>query len=323
MVRPGPGLSRRMLLRGGLAGVASLLPWGADAADAGRPDGRASVLSAPEIAAPRIVAMDFGLAETLIEMGAPPVAVPNPASWADWVVEPPLPATVVNLGTDREPNLELLATLKPDLIVTTPYLAAIRPVLERFAPTRTFSIYAPPGGHPFDLSIAATRDLAALIARPEAGEALIARAEETMAQAKRQLEAAGAGKAPLMVVSFLDANHARIYGAGSLFGDVMTRCGLDNGWTRHSNYWGFNTVGIEALAQNPTSRLLYLEPVSPDTLRKLDESPLWNSLPFVQAGHVQRLPPVLMFGMLPSAMRFARQLVRHLAPDAGEGGGHG
>ncbi len=263
--------------------------------------------------------MDFGLAETLIEMGLPPVALPDPNSWAQWVVEPALPPGIVNLGTDREPNLELLAALKPDLIVTTPYLGAIAPLLARFAPTRTFSVYAPPPGHIYERSVAATRALAAAIGREEAGETLIGRAQAAMDATRSHFTASGLAGRPLLLVNFLDTRHVRVYGAGSLFGDVLERCGLVNGWTRPSNYWGFNTVGIEELAQSPASSLVYLEPISADTLDTLAASPLWRSLPFVKADRVLRLPPVLMFGMLPSAMRFARQLTLHLTGERANG----
>ncbi len=263
--------------------------------------------------------MDFGLAETLIEMGLPPVAIPNPDSWKQWVVEPALPPCTLNLGTDREPNLEILAALKPDLIVTTPYLDAISPLLERFAPTRTISVYVPPPGHIYDRSISATRALAAAVGREEAGEELIVRAQATMDEVRRHLASAGLAGRPVLAVNFLDTRHVRVYGAGSLFGDVMERVGLANGWTQPSNFWGFSTVGIEALAESPASSLVYLEPISADTFDRLAASPLWRSLPFVKAGRVIRLPPVLMFGMLPSAMRFARQLMLHLAGERGNG----
>eukprot|EP01031_Cornospumella_fuschlensis_P048624 gene48624-59539_t len=238
--------------------------------------------------------MDFGLAETLVEMGLPPIAIPNPDSWQQWVVEPPLPSGIVNLGADREPNLELLAALKPDLIVTTPYLDAIKPLLGRFAPTQTFSVYAPPPGEVYARSVSATRALAATVGRVDAGEELIARAEAEMAAARNKFVASGLAGRSLLIVTFLDTRHVRVYGAGSLFGDVLERCGLVNGWTRKTSYWGFSTVGIEDLAQSTASSLLYLEPISGDTLDKLAASPLWNSLAFVKAGRVHRLPPVLI-----------------------------
>ncbi|OYX12895.1 MAG: ABC transporter substrate-binding protein [Rhizobiales bacterium 32-66-8] len=306
-------MSRRALL-GGLAAGGLLGPRTSAclAADT-------EVRSVPVPSPSRIVSMDFGLTETLIEMGLPPLAIPNPASWAQWVVEPALPPGILNLGTDREPNLELLSALKPDLIVTTPYLDAIAPLLQQFAPTRTFSVYAPPAGAVYERSVAATSALAAAINRKSAGDDVIARAEAAMSLARGQLAAAGLAGRSLLIVNFLDTRHVRVYGPGSLFGDVLERCGLVNGWTRKTSYWGFSTVGIEELAQSPASSLVYLEPISDDTLAKLAASPLWNSLSFVKAGRVHRLPPVLMFGMLPSAMRFARQISLSLTGSQSDG----
>jgi iron complex transport system substrate-binding protein len=292
-------LSRRALLLGGLAAgtLARALPVAATtAANAGAGH------------RPRVVAMDFGLAETLIEMGLPPIAVPDPDTWADWVVEPALPAGIVNLGTDREPNLELMAALKPDLIVTTPFLDDITPLLERFAPTRTFSVYAPPPGSIYERSLAATRELAGAVGMESAGEDLISRSHALMDEVRGRLTTAGTAGRSLLIVQFLDTRHVRVYGRGSLFGDVLERCGLINGWSRPVNYWGFSTVGIEELARSPASSIVYLEPIAPDTLERLAASPLWNSLPAVKAGPIHRLPAALTFGMLPAAMRFARQI---------------
>lgn len=303
MVKRLPHLSRRALMLGGLAGLAAPVLAGAGAGGA---------RSAP---APlrRIVSMDFGLAETLIEMGMAPIAVPNPGIWDTWVVEPALPPGIINLGTDREPNLELLSALRPEMIVSSPYLEGLRPLLEQIAPVRTFTIYAPPGGQPYRASIAATRDLARDIGAPAQGEELITRAGAEMDLARRRLAQAGVNTMPVLALTFFDARHVRVYGAGSLFGDVMARCGLTNGWPETSNYWGFNTIGLEQLATLGSARLLCLEPIPEETKAELAASPLWNSLPAVRQGHVQVVPPVLMFGMLPSAMRFARQLVLQLA----------
>ncbi|MFD2032041.1 ABC transporter substrate-binding protein [Ancylobacter dichloromethanicus] len=193
------------------------------------------------------------------------------------------PASSISAPTASR-DLELLAALKPDLIVTTPYLAAIRPLLEGFAPTREFPVYAPPGGHPYALSEAATRSLGAAVGRTDEAEALIARAQAAMAQAGAGFVRAGIADRPVLAVNFLDTRHVRVYGSGSLFGDVMERTGLVNGWTRPSNYWGFSTVGIEELAQSPASSLLYLEPISVDTLDRLAASPVVEQSRLRQGG---------------------------------------
>lgn len=266
----------------------------------------------------RIVSLDYGLAETLLAMGVTPIAIAEADEWPTWVVDPPLPAGVINLGAALEANIELLHALRPDLILSSPYLARIRPMLERIARTETFAINTPDAGTPYERSIAATRRLGGMLAREAEAEALIVAGEARMAATREKL-APQAGE-PLLVVNFMDTRHVRVYGAKSLFDDVIERCGLANAWRGETNYWGFATVGIEQLADADGARLVYLEPIAPDVLAALARSPLWNSLPFVRAGRVHRMPAALMFGMLPSAMRFARLLDETLS---GSGASHG
>lgn len=259
----------------------------------------------------RIVSLDYGLAETLLALGVTPLAIAEADQWATWVVEPAMPPGVINLGAAQEANLELLSALKPDLILSTPYLDALRSTLQRIARTEIFAINTPEPGTPYPRSVDATRRLGGLIGRAGEAQALITASAAQMAATRAAL-APQAGP-PVFLVSFMDTRHVRVYGAKSLFDDVMTLCGLTNAWQGEVNYWGFATVGIEQLARAPEARLIYVEPIAADVRTALARSPLWNSLGFVRAGRVHAMPPALMFGMLPSAMRFARLLGQTLA----------
>src|SRR5262249_55978209 len=117
---------------------------------------------------------------------------------------------------------------------------------------------------------------------------------------------------PLYVVNFLDPRNIRVYGRKSLFQEVLDRIGLANAWTGETNYWGFATTGIEALGAADDARLAYLEPLPEGAAGTLTASPVWNAMPFVRDRAILRLPPVLMFGALPSAARFARVLAAAL-----------
>lgn len=259
----------------------------------------------------RIVSLDYGLAETLLALGVTPIAIAEAEAWATWVIEPAMPPGVVNLGAALEANLELLHALKPELILTTPYLARIGPMLERLARTESFAIYSPEPGTPYARSLTATRRLGGMIGRESQAQALIDASAARMAATRAALASHAA--TPVFVVSFMDTRHVRVYGAKSLFDDVMTLCGLTNAWRGEVNYWGFATVGIEQLARAPEARLIYVEPIAADVRAALARSPLWNSLGFVRAERVHAMPPALMFGMLPSAMRFAGLLEQTLA----------
>ncbi|MEO3435137.1 iron-siderophore ABC transporter substrate-binding protein [Inquilinus sp. CAU 1745] len=267
-------------------------------------------LRAAEPVPERIVSLDYGLATTLLALGVTPVGVAGAVEWHKWVVEPELPPEVADVGLDREVNVEVLAALDPDLILATPYVAHLTPLLERIAPVEIYGIYTAER-RPLALSVAATRDIGALIGRPDAAEAYIGRADRFLSDCAARLS--GIDAPPLALVNFMDARHARIYGGGSLYQGVLDRLGLENAWTGPSNDWGFQTIGIEMLATaSPDLRLVSFEPIPPDVLPTLDHSPLWTQLPFVREGRVSTLPSTLMFGMVPAALRFASLITDHL-----------
>lgn len=254
---------------------------------------------------PRIVCLDDGLAETLLTLGVKPVAIADRKVWEEWVVEPALPREVADIGTLLEPNLEFLQQLEPDLVLATPYLDGIKPLLQRVAPVTTIGIYVE-NGQPYRNAVEATRKLARLVGRQAEGEALIEATEASFAKVREEL--APFATRPLYVVSFMDQRNVRVYGRASLFQDVLDRIGIRNAWTAETNYWGFSTVGIDGLATAEDARLAYLEPLPAGAGGTLTESPVWNAMPFVRDRSIMRLPPVLMFGALPAASRFARVL---------------
>jgi len=269
-----------------------------------------------EIGGQRIVSLDYGLASTLLSLGLPPVGISDLADWGRWVVEPPMPGSVVDIGSAYEVDFEVLLQLKPDIILTTPYLDELLPRLEPIAKVLRLEIFTPDGGPILPSSIAATRKLAAELGREREAELFLRRSDAFFDGCRARL--AGRSIPPLALVSFMDARHARIYSAPGLFHNALERIGLSNAWTRQSNYWGFETIGIEDLSTitDPDARLIALEPVPSDVLPKLVESRLWQALPFSRPGHLSVIPPALMFGMVNEAVRFAGLVTDLLEQDA-------
>ena len=256
-------------------------------------------------ATPRVAVIDWGLAETVLALGVTPVGAAELRGYADWVREPAMPGSVVDLGLRGEPNLELLHRLAPGLILATPQFAPFLPRLERVAAVASFATYVP-GGDPLERSRRIAAELGRLLGREAAAQALPERANAAFDAAARH-PADGEGR-PLLVAGFADARHLRVYGGNSLYGAVLARLGLRNGWTGPTGSWGFATTGLEGLARSPEARLVLVGPVSPQIEATLARNPLWRALPFARAGRVTRLAPCWAFGGLPSAMRFARLL---------------
>jgi iron complex transport system substrate-binding protein len=253
----------------------------------------------------RIVSLDYGLSSTLLSLGLPPVGISDLADWGRWVVEPTMPDSVVDIGSSFEVNFEILLQLKPDIILTTPYLDEMLPRLQPYGKIVRLEIFTPDSGPILQSAIAATRKLSVEIGREREAEAFLLRSETFLDRCRQRL--AGKDVPPIALVNFMDARHVRIYSSPGLFHNVLERIGVRNGWTRESNYWGFETIGIEDLSKikDPNARLVAFDPIPPDVLSKLAESPLWDRLPFARPGHLSILPAALMFGMVNEAIRFA------------------
>lgn len=278
------------------------------------------VLAVPARAADRAVALDWALAETLLGLGVTPLGVAEPAGYRRWTSEPALPPEVVDVGLRIEPNLELLQTLHPDLILISPgFQSGVnQPFLERIAPTLLMAIYTA-DGKPYDRARTETMALATRLGRMAEGQALLDRTEAAIAAAHARLAACAASVRPLYLVAFADARHVRVFGQGGMYQEVLDRLGLRNAWTGASTAWGFVTVGLDELAGRTDARLLYFEPVVKDAEKTLAESPLWRSLDFVRQDRVHALPSVWAFGGLPSAARFATLLADRLGGDCTHG----
>lgn len=290
-----PVLSRRALIGASLAALA--LP-GAPA--------RAEGL--------RAAAIDWALLETLLGMGITPVAASELVLFRQVAVEPPVPASVVDIGLRGALNYEALRLSRPSLIFNSNFYAGMEPQLSRIAPVETISIYGtsrPPYG---EAQAAATR-IGALTGRPDAAQSLIAGVAAEIEACRHRL--AGEAGRPLLVLNLGDARHFRVFGADSLFGEVLTRLGFANAWSERTFYSASAPIGIEALVRFPEAFLVVLRPVPPDAARVLGASALWNALPQIRGRRLAVLASVDPFGGLPTAARFARLLTGALLnPDS-------
>lgn len=264
--------------------------------------------AAAAASSPRIVALDWGWAETLIAIGHPPIAIVERSGYGNLVVEPPLPDATLDLGVHTEPNLERLHRLKPDLIVSTPALESLRHLVEPIAPVLSLGIFPAPAG-----ALLRARDqtlaLAQAIGIEGAARRYLDRSEIELARLRAGL---CRQPAPAFVVRIVDARHAVIFGRNSLFQGVLDALGLENAWQAPTNAYGTQSIGLEKLASVPHALLVSISSGGGGAISPPD-GPFWRSLPFVRDNRVTALPAIWGFGAVPSAMRFARLLAGALS----------
>lgn len=278
-----------------LAGSAALAASSALAAELPRHAGRA-------------VAIDWGLAETVIALGAPLVGLAESAGYRQWVSVPALPPEVAEIGLRSTPNLEAIAALGPDVILSTPQFAAIEPVLAQVAPVLNLATYtetmAPVGN-----AIEITGRLGALFGRPEPAERLVARTQARIAAARSRDPMRE--RRETLVVNFHDDRHLWVFTQGSLYHDVMARAGLVNAWKGPGNAWGIANATVDQLVGLEHAAVLVVEPMPPSirmALRTRDPGTLVGQMALFEPGAYRILPPNWGFGALPSAGRFADAL---------------
>ncbi|SIR00970.1 iron complex transport system substrate-binding protein [Rhizobium sp. RU33A] len=257
---------------------------------------------------PRIAALDWAWAETLLALGARPYAIAEAELYRERVVTPELPNDVIDLGLRSWPNMELLKSLQPDLILTQAGYGVQAASLEPIAPTLALPLFTAER-RPLQLAEAGLDAIAGQLQREQRAFEYKAEFEQKLSRIRDSLRSYD-GR-PVLIVKFADERILDIYGPGSLFHNVLGRLGLENAWTEAGNNWGFSTSGLNAIARNPEARLVIIEPGPPE---RLVGSALWRAIPSVKANRVVTIPPTWVFGALPSALRFATILGKALQP---------
>ncbi|UDL92776.1 ABC transporter substrate-binding protein [Mesorhizobium sp. PAMC28654] len=268
---------------------------------------------AASAAAARVAAIDWGMLETLLALGVQPVAATELMQFRKIAVEPAVPESVADLGLRGAPNYELLRIIAPDLIVISNFYEYQRPMLERIAPVFAQAVYEA-GVPPYPLAEAATLALGERLGRQAEAKLYLDETAREIARLRAALPAASTR--PAFVISLGDSRHFRAFGRDAMFGDVLTRLGIENAWSNETSYSAAAPVGLEALARVPEASILIVSPLPADVGRSLPTNALWNALPAVRQKRVTVLEPVNHFGCLPSARRFARLAAAALAGHA-------
>lgn len=257
-------------------------------------------------AAPRIATSDWTIAETLTAMGHPPVSVADRRVYDIWVNHPPLPKNVQEAGLRFQPNLERMHQIRPDYFVQSSWYAAAKPQFEKIAPVYEIN-FATDKGIDYLHTRQATRQLGKLIGDVPAAEKLIRDTEMLFAHTRPKLVAYR--HRPLAIVQFSDGRHLRIYGKTSMFQVVIDQLGLKNAWTGPSNAWGFENITLIDLAKLPKNTLMIIIKPHPQNTRQiLENSTLWQHLPFSQPVNRRVFDPSWSYGALPAMQQFTRQL---------------
>lgn len=260
----------------------------------------------------RIVAINWAAAETLLSLGVTPLAISDSHYFRQRIPRPLLPASVQDIGPFWEPNLEMLAALRPALIISDALPAAVMTKMAAIAPMETVTAYATPGDL-WQALYAWTQQLGARLDVTLRATQWLQQVDAAM-HSYRQRLVNHQHKRVLVMVLDQDGKYATLYGSGSLADAVLRQLGLINAWQTSVNAAHVARVRIEELADLPCDWLFYTELPTAMTrlMRARQPNGLWHHLPMVAQGRVTRLDHFFPFGSLATALGLAEDITRVL-----------
>lgn len=259
----------------------------------------------------KIVVLDWVLAETVLSLGVEPLGVADARGYRSWVMTPKLPSNVLDVGSRREPNLELLTELNPDVILISKHMSAMYEKLNTIAPTLVYTVYSNEKT-PLIAAKDITIQLGRLLDKEHQALQLIDQTEKKLIENGDKIRYLQQQEKPLLFVRFINDKTVRIHSEGSLAQSTINVMGLTNAWHEPTNLWGFTTAGIEKLAQYQQANVLIFGPLKEEDKVKLTQSALWQAMAFTRSDSVYELPAIWTFGGLISAQRFSNHITQQL-----------
>lgn len=259
----------------------------------------------------KVVALDWALSETVLSLGVELEGIADAKGYQQWVVKPELNQGVTDVGSRREPNLELLTKLKPDVILISEHMAAAYHQLNKIAPVLVYSVYSQKK-QPIESATAITLSLGKLFDQEQRAQQIIADTKQRLHDNGEKIQAAGNSDKPLIFARFINDKTLRIHSQGSLAQATIQAMGLKNDWQEPTNLWGFSTTGVVRLAEHQQTNVMLFGPLTENEKNQLTQSALWQAMEFTRTDSVYELPSIWTFGGLIAAQRFSDHITELL-----------
>jgi len=224
----------------------------------------------------KVVALDFYIVDTLVSLGVQPAGIAGsgntrvPAHVKDQV------GTFTDVGERTEPNLEVIRSLEPDLIIANPERAKmIQGELAKIAPTIALS------DRSYQTILENVDLLADVFEKPDQAKKVRADLEAKIKQAKEKI-----GKSSSVLVVGVFEDDMSVWVKNSFIASLMTDIGLNYVFEGEKVKTEGNAdiakMTVERLAEyNPDVLFLY-----GDGIHKLKENPLFQQLKAAKENHV-------------------------------------
>ncbi|MCG9561327.1 iron-siderophore ABC transporter substrate-binding protein [Vibrio chagasii] len=258
----------------------------------------------------RVAALNWDIAEQVIELGVTPVAVPDIAGYSDWVVQPAIPEGVADIGTRTEPNFSALKKLNPDVILIASPQKDLHERLSEIAPVLYYQTYSEQHSNA-EAAIENFKKIGQLLGKEEQANQKLAVMDERIAVLKAALDKAYSGDKPRVTsFRFASTTSVYIYGDNSIPQYALEQLGFENAMILPASQWGISQKRMTELKNVKGGIALYFEPFPYQD--KLDRSPVWKSMPFVRDGQFSPVAASWSYGGAMSILYNAEAMAQSL-----------
>lgn len=246
----------------------------------------------------RVVSLEWLYTENLLALDIQPVGVADIENYDKWVdVDAELSEEAVDVGLRTEPNLEAIAELEPDLIITVANRGeAIEQELNAIAPTLAFNPYPEEseGLTQYEEMEQTFREMAKLFEKAEEAEAVLADLNAAYDDAESQIDELGLSTKDFALTMAFTDNQAplfRLSTPNALAVTILERMGLNNVYdTDEFELYGFSTVGVEELTKVEDANLIHIVQDDDNVFeQQLADNAVWNDLTFTKEDRVYAL----------------------------------
>ncbi|WP_409327332.1 iron-siderophore ABC transporter substrate-binding protein [Vibrio parahaemolyticus] len=241
----------------------------------------------------RVVVLNWDILEQVLALDIEPIAAPNLPGYRQWVVNPYAPESIEDIGTRAEPNLEKIASLKPDVILAAYPQQDLIPLLRQIAPV----VYLPNFSQneaAAQTAIKHFRTLGALFDKQELAEQKLAKLNDSFKQLRDKIRQHYSAPLDVLVMRFSTPNSVLLSTENSTTDYVVEQLGLTNPIKVSARAWGIKQDRINRLQNLEQSFVLYVQPFPQES--KLNSSPLWQAMPFVKKQRVNSVRAVWAYG---------------------------
>ncbi len=258
----------------------------------------------------RVAALNWDIAEQVIELGVTPVAVPDIAGYSDWVVQPAIPEGVTDIGTRTEPNFSALKKLNPDVILIASPQKDLQERLSEIAPVFYYQTYSEQHSNAA-AAIENFKKIAQLLGKEEQANNKLAAMDARIAVLKAELAKAYPGEKPKVTsFRFASTTSVYIYGDNSIPQYALEQLGFENAMDLPASQWGISQKRMTELKKVKNGIALYFEPFPYQD--KLNQSPIWKSMPFVRNGQFSPVAASWSYGGAMSILYNAEAMAQSL-----------